>query len=72
MLEDIIYSNVVTREIVSLVLSMAALYDLEVRAAEILNAYVMIPNREMMYIILGLEFGDVACKFGIIVGVLYW
>ena len=41
-----IYSNVVTRETVHIALAMAVLHDLEVNAADVLNAYVMAPKRE--------------------------
>ena len=42
----ITYSSVVTRKTVCNALTMAALNDLEVKAAEVLNAYEMAPNRE--------------------------
>ena len=41
---------------------MAALHHLEVNAAEVLNAYVMVHNREKLWIVLGIEFWDVAGK----------
>ena len=48
-------------------LTMAVLHDLEVKAADALNAYVMALNREK---ILGPEFGDKAGMSAIIVSVL--
>ena len=44
--DSITYSNVVTRETVCIALTVTALHDLEVKATDILNAYVMAPNRE--------------------------
>ena len=38
------YSSVVTRETVCIALTMAALHDLEVKLADVLNAYVSAPN----------------------------
>ena len=40
------YLTVVTRETVHIALTIAALPDLEVKAADVLNAYVMASNRE--------------------------
>ena len=48
-------------------LTMSALHDLEVKAADVLNAYMMIPNKEKIKTVLGLEFGNHAGKSAIIV-----
>ena len=50
---------------------MAALHDLEVKAADILNAFVLAPNREKIWTALGPQFGDDAAKSTIIVILLY-
>ena len=50
---------------------MAALHDLDVKAADVLNAYVMVPNREKILTVLGPEFGDDAGRFAIIVKAIY-
>ena len=42
--DTITYLSVVIRETVSIALTMAPLYDQEVKAADLLNAYVMAPN----------------------------
>ena len=44
---------------------------LEVRVADVLNAYVMAPNRKKMWRVSSPEFGDNAGKSAIIVRVLY-
>ena len=56
-LDTIIYSSVVRRETVCIALTMVALYNLEVKAADILNTYVMAPNHEKIWTVLGPEFG---------------
>ena len=70
-LDTMTYSSVVTREMVCLALTMAALHDLEVKAADVLNAYVMAPNQEKKWTGLGQKFGDDAGKSAIIVRELY-
>ena len=59
------------RETVCIALTMAVLHDLEVKAADVLNAYVMAPNHEKIWSVLGPEFGDDACKSAVIVRALY-
>ena len=44
--DTITYSSLVTRETVHFALTMAVLYDLEVKAADVLNAPVIAPNHE--------------------------
>ena len=46
--DTITYSSVVTRETVCISLTMAVLHDLNVKAADVLNAYVMTPNHKMI------------------------
>ena len=67
----ITYFIVFTRETVHIALTMAALHDLKVKAADIMNAYLMAPNRENIWRILAPEFGDDASKSAIIVIALY-
>ena len=50
---------------------MAALNDLEIKAANVLNAHVMAPNNEKILTVLGPEFGDDAGKSAIKDRVLY-
>ena len=41
---------------------MAVLHDLEVKAADVLNAYVMVPNRKKIWTVLSTNLGDDAGK----------
>ena len=66
-LETITYSSIITGETVHIALTMAELHNLEVKAAGILTAYVMTPNREKIWTVLASEFGDNAGKSAIIV-----
>ena len=50
----------VTRETVHIALNMAALHDLEIKAADILNDYVVTSNREKIWTVFGQEFEDYA------------
>ena len=52
-LDTITYSSVVNRETVCIALTMVALHDLEIKAADVLNAYVMAPNCEKIWTVLG-------------------
>ena len=70
-LDVITYSSVVTRETGHSALMMTVLHDLEVKEADVLNAYVMAPNREKIWTVLGPGFGDNAGKSAIIVQALY-
>ena len=70
-LRTIMYSSVVTRETVCIALPMTVLHDLEVKGADILNAYVMVSNHEMIWTALGSEFGDDAGKSAVVVRGLY-
>ena len=69
--DNITYSSLVTRETVCIALKMAALHDLEVKAADVLNAHVMVPNLEKIWTVVGPEFWGNTCKSAIIVRVLY-
>ena len=44
----IIYSSVVTRETVHFIITMTALHDLEFKATDIVNTYMMTSNREQL------------------------
>lgn len=65
------YASVVSRESVRIALTLAALNDLEVKAADIQNAYLTAPNAERSWTTLGDEFGTDAGKTAIIVRALY-
>ena len=65
------YASVVSRESVRIALTLAALNDLEVKSADIKNAYLTAPVTEKIWTILGPEFGEDAGKKAIIVRALY-
>jgi CxxC motif-containing protein (DUF1111 family) len=61
------YANVVSRESVCITLTLAALNDLDVKIADIENAYLTAPVMEKIWCVLGPQFGANACKQAIIV-----
>ena len=61
----------VTRETVQIAHTMATLHGLEVKAADVSNAYMMASNREKIWTVLDPEFRDNAGKSAVIVRVLY-
>ncbi|KAI2495421.1 hypothetical protein MHU86_19096 [Fragilaria crotonensis] len=65
------YASVVSRESVRIALTLAALNDLEVKTADIENAYLTAPVGERIWCKLGPEFGQDAGKRAIIVRALY-
>ncbi|KAI2504635.1 Reverse transcriptase (RNA-dependent DNA polymerase) [Fragilaria crotonensis] len=65
------YASVVSRESVRIALTLAALNDLEVKTADIENAYLTAPVGEKIWCKLGPEFGQDAGKIAIIVRALY-
>jgi hypothetical protein len=65
------YASVVSRETIRIALTIAALNDLEVKAADILNAYISAPIKEKVWCVIGPEFSPDAGKSAIIVRALY-
>jgi hypothetical protein len=65
------YASVVSRESVRIALTLAALNDLNVKMADIENAYLTAPLTEKIWTVLGPEFGDDAGKRALIVRALY-
>jgi hypothetical protein len=65
------YASVVSRESVRIALTLAALNDLEVKTADIENAYLTAPVGEKIWCKLGQEFGQDAGKRAINVRALY-
>jgi hypothetical protein len=65
------YASVVSRESVRIDLTLAALNDLNVKMADIENAYPTAPITEKIWTVLGPEFGDDAGKRALIVRALY-
>ena len=67
----ITFASVVSRESVRIALTLAALNDLDVKTADIENAYLTAPVSEKIWCYLGPEFGDDKGKKAIIVRSLY-
>jgi hypothetical protein len=67
----IIYASVVSRESVSIALTLAALNDLDDIMGDIENAYLTAPITEKGWTVLGPEFGEDAGKRALIVRALY-
>ena len=63
----ITYASVVSRETLQIALLLAGLMELEVKTADIENAYITAPNTEKIYTVLGPEFGADAGKIAFIV-----
>ena len=65
------YSSVVGRETVRISLTIAALNDLQVKAGNVMNAYVIAPCRKNIWTVIGREFGTDQVKKDIIVRAIY-
>ena len=65
------YSTVVSRDSVRIMLLIAALNDLEVLGADIQNAFLSAPNLEKIWMKAGPEFGPEQGKTFIVVRALY-
>jgi hypothetical protein len=65
------YASVVSRESVRIALTLAALNDLDVKMADIKNAYLTAPITEKVWTVLGPEFGDDDVKRALIVRAMY-
>ena len=65
------YASVVSRESVRIALTIVALNDLEVKTADIQNAYLTAPVSEKIWMTLGPEFGADMGSKAIIVRALY-
>jgi hypothetical protein len=61
----------VSRYSVKIALTLAALHDLDVKMADIENAYLTAPITEKIWTVLGPEFGDEAGKRALAVPALY-
>jgi hypothetical protein len=68
---EMTYASVVSRESVIIALSLATLNDVDVKMADIENAYLTAPVTEKVLTVLGQEFGDDAGKRELIVRALY-
>jgi hypothetical protein len=68
--ETLTCARAASRESVRIVLTMAALNDLEVKAADIQHAHLTAPVSEKMWTRLGREFGSDSGKIAVVVRVL--
>jgi hypothetical protein len=68
---DMMYALVVSRESVRIALTLAALNDVNVKMADIENAYLTAPITEKIWTVLGPDFGDDYGKRALIVRALY-
>ena len=67
----ITYSSVVIRQTVCIALTMVAIHDLEVKAADVSNAYVMANSSDKIWTTLGSEFENDVGKSAIFVRILH-
>ena len=65
------YSSVVGQETLRIALTIAALNNLQVKAGDVMNAYVTAPSSENIWTVLGKEFGSDQGNKDIIVRALY-
>ena len=65
------YAGVVLRETVRIALTISDLNNLEVKASDVMNAFLTVPCTEKIWTTLGPEFGDEVLKKAIIVRDLY-
>jgi len=68
---SITYASVVSRETVRIALTLAALNQMDVKTADIQNAFIKAPCTEKVYTTLGPEFGEEAGKTALIVRAVY-
>jgi hypothetical protein len=54
--KESIYSSVISKDSVRIILTIAALNDLDILAADMQNAYLNVPTNEKVYTTAGLEF----------------
>jgi hypothetical protein len=65
------YASVFSRELVRIALTLASLNDLDIKMADIENAYLTAPITDKVWTVLGPEFGDDAGKLALIARALY-
>ena len=68
---SVTYSTVVSRDSVRILLTVAALNDLDILGADVQNAFLTAPNKEKCWMIAGSEFGPEEGKTFLVVKALY-
>jgi hypothetical protein len=68
---SVTYSTVVSRDSVRILLTIAALNDLDILGADVQNAFLTAPNKEKCWMIAGPEFGPEEGKTFLVVKALY-
>jgi hypothetical protein len=68
---SVTYSTVVSRDSVQILLTIAALNDLNVLGADVKNAFLTAPNKEKCWMVAGPEFGPDEGKHSLVVRALY-
>ena len=68
---SITYASVVSHGSIQIALTISVLHDMEVKAADIMNAYLTLPNAEKTWTVLGPEFGKDSGKKALIFRALY-
>jgi hypothetical protein len=69
--KEIMYSSIVSRESIRIAFTYAAMLDLDIRIADVGNAYLYAPTNERLYTICGPEFGEDEGIIATIVCALY-
>ena len=68
---SVTYSTVVSRDSVRILLTIAALNDLDILGADVQNAFLTAPNKEKCWMVAGSEFGSEEGKTFLVVKALY-
>jgi hypothetical protein len=68
---SVTYSTVVSRDLVRILLTIAALNELDILGADVQNAFLTAPNKEKCWMIAGPEFGSEEGKSFLVVKALY-
>jgi hypothetical protein len=57
LLKESVYSSVISKDSVRIILTIVALNNLDILAADVQNVYLNAPMKEKVYMMAGLEFG---------------
>ena len=69
--DTITYTSLISREAARIALMIITFNDLEMKSADVLNAYVQAPLTEKVWTVVDPEFGSDAGKIAVIVRALY-